>query len=82
MTKRVRHWRAAQLARPNEDPCRYLFREHGEDDDAWKLVVKSPICGLRTHDGGFLPEVVTVKFDDGTERWFNSDDQVETRRPQ
>ena len=81
MTKRVRLWRAAQLARPNEDPCRYLFREHGENDDAWKLVRKSPICE-RPDDGGFLPEMVTVKFDDGTERFFNPGDQVETRRPE
>ena len=74
MTQRVRRWRPAQLARTNEDLCRYLFREHGENDDAWKLVVKSPICELRPHDGGFLPEMVTVKFDDGTERFFNPDD--------
>ena len=29
------------------------------------------------HEGKFLPEVCTVKFTDGTERYFNPNDQVE-----
>lgn len=79
--RRVRRRRAVDLAKLNEEPCRYLLREQGEDDDAWNLVVKSPICELRPEGGKFLPEMVTVKFGDGTERWFNPDDQVETKAP-
>jgi hypothetical protein len=57
----------------------YLFREYGEDDSAWKRVVTRPICELRPHEGTFLPEVVTLQFDDGTERFLNPDDQVGIR---
>jgi hypothetical protein len=71
--------RAVELARLNEEPCRYLFREYGEDDDARNLVLQSPICELRPQDGRFLPQMVTVKFADGTKRWFNPDDQIEIR---
>jgi hypothetical protein len=34
---------------------------------------------LSPHEGSFLPEVCTVKFADGTERYFNPNDQVEIR---
>jgi hypothetical protein len=34
---------------------------------------------LAPHDGGFLPEVCTVQFTDGSERYFNPDDKVEIR---
>jgi hypothetical protein len=57
----------------------YLFREDGEGDDAWKKVKTRAICELRPHEGSLLPEVVTVTFTDGTERYFNPDDQVEIR---
>lgn len=56
----------------------YLFREHGEDDDAWKRVKRRVICESR-HQGRVLPEVCTVAFTDGTERYFNPDDAVEIR---
>ena len=79
VTPRVRRWRAVDLCGLTQVPCRYLFREYGEDDNAWKLVVTSPICELRPHGGQFLPELVTMKFADGTERSFNPNDQVETR---
>jgi hypothetical protein len=42
-------------------------------------VLQSPICELRPQDGRFLSQMVTVKFADGTERWFNPDDQIEIR---
>jgi hypothetical protein len=57
----------------------YLLREHGEGDDAWKRVTSRVVSELSPHEGGFLPEVCTVKFADGTERYFNPDDQVEIR---
>jgi hypothetical protein len=79
---RVSRRRAGDLA--GFDPpavVGYLFREHGDSDDAWKLVKTRPIWSLRPHDGTFLPEVVTVKFADGTERLFNPEDQVEICPP-
>jgi hypothetical protein len=57
----------------------YQLREQGEDDDAWKRVTTRVVSELAPHDGSFLPEVCTVKFVDGTERYFNPDDQVEIR---
>jgi hypothetical protein len=57
----------------------YLFREHGDGDDAWKQVKTRAVCELHPHEGSFLPEVVTATFTDGTERYFNPDDQVEIR---
>jgi len=57
----------------------YLFREHGEGDDAWKRVKARVVCEARPHEGRFLQEVCTVTFTDGTERYFNPDDQVEIR---
>jgi hypothetical protein len=57
----------------------YQFREHGEGDDAWKKVKKRAVCELHPHEGSFLPQVVTVTLADGTERYFNPDDQVEIR---
>jgi hypothetical protein len=57
----------------------YLFREPGEGDDAWKRVKARVVCESRPHEGSFLPEVCTVAFTDGTERYFNPEDQVEIR---
>ena len=57
----------------------YQLREQGEGDDAWKRVTTRVVSELAPHDGSFLPEVCTVKFADGTERYFNPDDQVEIR---
>jgi hypothetical protein len=57
----------------------YLFREFGEGDDAWKRVKSRVVCELHPHDGHFLPEVCTVMFTDGTERYFNPNDPVEIR---
>jgi hypothetical protein len=57
----------------------YLFREHGEADDAWKRVKSRVICESRPHEGRVLPEVCTVLFTDGTERYFNPEDPVEIR---
>ncbi|WP_428338452.1 hypothetical protein [Mycobacterium sp.] len=57
----------------------YQLREHGEGDDAWKRVKSRVVSELSPHDGSFLPEICTVKFTDGTERYFNPDDQVEIR---
>ncbi|MGA8125412.1 MAG: hypothetical protein WBS15_17065 [Mycobacterium sp.] len=73
---RVLRMRAVDLT--NRSPG-YQFREHGEGDDAWKRVKARVICESRPHEGGFLPEVCTVTFTDGTERYFNPDDQVEIR---
>lgn len=78
MTPKVRRCRARDLCKLNEEPCRYLFRGYGDGDDAWKLVLISPICELRPHGGEFLPEMVTVKFADRTVGLFNPGDQVET----
>ena len=57
----------------------YLFREPGEGDDAWKRVKERVVCESRPHEGSFLPEVCTVTFTDGTERYFNPEDEVEIR---
>jgi hypothetical protein len=57
----------------------YLFREHGEGDNAWKRVKTRVVCESSPHDGSPLPQMCTVKFTDGTERYFNPDDQVEIR---
>ncbi len=57
----------------------YFVREYGEGDDAWKRVRTRVVCELHPHDGSFLPEVCTVSFTDGTERYFNPEDQVEIR---
>jgi hypothetical protein len=57
----------------------YLFRELGEGDDAWRRVRSRVVCELHPHDGSFLPEVCTVTFTDGTERYFNPNDPVEIR---
>jgi hypothetical protein len=57
----------------------YQLRECGEDDDAWKRVKARVVSELAPYDGGFLPELCTVKFTDGTERYFNPNDQVEIR---
>lgn len=56
----------------------YLFRERGESDDAWKRVKSRVVCE-GPYEGSLLPEVCTVTFIDGTERYFNPDDQVEIR---
>ncbi|HWF70099.1 MAG TPA: hypothetical protein VG187_11130 [Mycobacterium sp.] len=71
---RVLRMRAVDLT--NRIPG-YRFREHGEGDDAWKQVKTRVVSELHPHEGSFLPEVVTVKFTDGTERYFNPDDPVE-----
>jgi hypothetical protein len=64
------------------DPCAgYLFREHGDPDAGWKLVQTRAVCERRPHRGAFLPEMVTITFADGTERFFNPDDQVEIGPP-
>jgi hypothetical protein len=73
---RVSRLRAGDLAGFDPTAVGYLFREHGDSDDAWKLVETRPIWLLT-----FLPEVVTVKFADGTERIFNPLDQVEICPP-
>ncbi|WP_292989581.1 hypothetical protein [Mycobacterium sp.] len=57
----------------------YLLREQGEGDNAWKRVKTRVVSELAPHDGTFLPEVCTVQFTDGTERYFNPSDQVEIR---
>jgi hypothetical protein len=57
----------------------YLLRECGEGDDAWKRVKTRVVSELAPYEGGFLPELCTVKFTDGTERYFNPDDKVEIR---
>jgi hypothetical protein len=57
----------------------YLVREYGEGDDAWKRVKSRVICELPPYEDTFLPQVCTVKFTDGSERYFNPDDQVEIR---
>jgi len=57
----------------------YLFREKGEGDAAWKRVKIRVVCELSPYEGSLLPEVCTVTFTDGTERYFNPDDEVEIR---
>ena len=57
----------------------YQLRECGEGDDAWKRVKTRVVSELAPYDGDFLPEVCTVTFTDGTERYFNPNDQVEIR---
>jgi hypothetical protein len=37
------------------------------------------VCELAPYEGDFLPEMCTVTFTDGTERYFNPNDQVEIR---
>ena len=44
-----------------------------------KRVKTRVVSELAPHEGGFLPEVCTVIFTDGTERYFNPNDQVEIR---
>lgn len=75
-SSRVLRMRAVDLT--NRIPG-YLFREHGDDDDAWKRVKARVVCELQPHEGSVLPELVTVTFTDGTERYFNPEDQVEIR---
>jgi hypothetical protein len=55
----------------------YRLREYGDADDAWKLVTARVFCGQRRGQGGFVSELVTVTFADGTQRLFQPDDQVE-----
>jgi len=50
------------------------FPQHRSNDPAFGRP-----CELRPHEGSFLPEVCTVIFTDGTERYFNPDDQVEIK---
>jgi hypothetical protein len=57
----------------------YFVRAYGEGDDAWKQVKARVICESQRHEGETLPDVCTVKFTDGTERYFNPHDQVEIR---
>jgi hypothetical protein len=57
----------------------YQLREYGEGDNAWKRVTTRVVCELAPHEGGFLPELCTVKFTDGSERYFNPNDKVEIR---
>ena len=73
---RVLRMRAVDLT--NRIPG-YFVREYGEGDDAWKKVKARVICELAPYQDSFLPEVCTVKFTDGTERYFNPNDQVEIR---
>jgi hypothetical protein len=75
-SSRVLQLRAVDLA--NRLPG-YQLREYGEGDHAWKRVTTRVVCELAPHEGGFLPELCTVKFTDGTERYFNPNDKVEIR---
>ncbi|MGA7054855.1 MAG: hypothetical protein WBZ37_27015 [Mycobacterium sp.] len=75
--RRVHQMRAVDLTAVNPPAAGYLFRDYGDRDHAWKLVKTWVICELAPHEGAFLPAVVTVKFADGTVRFFNPDDQVE-----
>jgi hypothetical protein len=66
----------------------YMLRESGDEDSAWKLV-QTRAHGERWFDKlpsdapgepektVWLPEVVLVRFTDGTERYFNPNDPVE-----
>jgi hypothetical protein len=76
--RRVHLMRAADLTAVTPAAAGFYFRGLGDSDHAWKLVTARVVCEPRTHhEGAFLPEVVTVKFADGTEGFFNPDDRVE-----
>lgn len=59
-------------------PIPYLLKGIDDDDLAWNLVREAPIGRLMPNPekDGFLPEEVTVNFDDGSVRLFESNDQV------
>jgi hypothetical protein len=75
-SSRVLQMRAVDLT--NRLPG-YQLREQGEGDTAWKRVKTRVVCESAPYEGGSLPEVCTVIFTDGTERYFNPSDQVEIR---
>ena len=75
-SSRVLQMRAVDLT--NRLPG-YQLREYGEGDDAWKRVKTRVVSELAPYEGGFLPELCTVKFTDGTERYFKHNDKVEIR---
>lgn len=57
----------------------YLLKAPGEDDSEWNLVSQRVVCTLMPNPDrtGFLPELCTVTFADGTQRVFNPEDWVD-----
>ncbi len=56
----------------------YLLKALADDHSEWNLVEENPQTTLvpRGDGTGFLPEVTTFKFADGSTRWFEPNDPV------